>query len=49
LLRAAKDLNTKFRFDGERGLQVMSFLRADIYPLLRLDAKDWSSPAFVDT
>lgn len=40
LLRASKDLNTKFRFNGEKGLQVMSFLRADIYPLLRFDDKD---------
>jgi len=40
LLRAAKDLNAKFRFDGERGLQVIAFLRADIYPLLRFDDKD---------
>ncbi len=40
LLRAAKDLNVKFRFDGERGVQVIAFLRADIYPLLRFDDKD---------
>lgn len=40
LLRASKDLNTKFRFDGTKGLQVISFLRADIYPLLRFDDKD---------
>jgi hypothetical protein len=40
LLRAAKDLNDKFRFDGEHGLQVISFLRTDIYPLLRFDDKD---------
>ena len=40
LLRADKDLNTRFRFDGERGLQVIAFLRADIYPLLGFDDKD---------
>lgn len=40
LLRASKDLNTRFRFDGANGLQVMAFLRADIYPLLRFDDKD---------
>ena len=40
LLRAAKNLNTRFRFDGERGLQVIAFLRTDIYPLLRFDDKD---------
>lgn len=40
LLRAAKDLNTKFRSTGDPGLQVIAFLRADIYPLLRFDDKD---------
>ena len=40
LLRAAKDLNTKFGFTGDRGLQVITFLRTDIYPLLRFDDKD---------
>jgi hypothetical protein len=40
LLRAAKDLNTRFGFDGEHGLKVITFLRADIYPLLRFDDKD---------
>ncbi len=40
LLRAQKDLNTRFRFDGHHGLQVISFLRSDIYPLLRFDDKD---------
>jgi hypothetical protein len=40
LLRGAKDLNDKYRFDGHRGLQVISFLRTDIYPLLRFDDKD---------
>lgn len=40
LLRAAKDLNDRYRFDGERGLQIISFLRTDIYPLLRFDDKD---------
>lgn len=40
LLRAAKDLNTKFHFNGEAGLKVITFLRSDIYPLLRFDDKD---------
>lgn len=40
LLRAAKDLNTQFRFNGGLGLQAIAFLRADIYPLLRFDDKD---------
>ncbi len=40
LLRAAKDLNNKFGFDGDHGLRVLAFLRADIYPMLRFDDKD---------
>ena len=41
LVRAAKDLNTRFQFDGnDKGLQIISFLRSDIYPLLRFDDKD---------
>lgn len=40
LLRASKDLNTTIRFDGSVGLRVLSFLRADIYPLLQFDDKD---------
>jgi len=44
LLRAAKDLNTRFKFDGHRGLKVIAFLRSDIYPLLRFDDKDKHRP-----
>lgn len=44
LLRAAKDLTTSFRFDGERGLKVITFLRSDVYPLLRFDDKDKHRP-----
>jgi hypothetical protein len=40
LLRASKELNDRFRTSGDRGLQVISFLRTDIYPLLRFDDKD---------
>ena len=40
LLKAAKDLNTRIRFDGDKGLQIIAFLRSDIYPLLRFDDKD---------
>lgn len=44
LLRAAKDLNTKFRFDGTTGLKTIAFLRSDIYALLRFDDKDKHRP-----
>jgi hypothetical protein len=44
LLRAAKDLNTKFRFDGRTGLKAITFLRSDIYPMLRFDDKDKHRP-----
>ncbi len=44
LLRAAKDLNTRYEFNGHRGLKVITFLRSDIYPLLRFDDKDKHRP-----
>ena len=40
LLKAAKDLNAINRFSNDKGLQVITFLRSDIYPQLNFDDKD---------
>jgi hypothetical protein len=40
LLKAARDLNTKYPFHEDRGIKIIVFLQTDIYPLLRFDDKD---------